>query len=252
MRQRSNLIHSLIFEFFNRNSMRLRLFGFPDESPHATPGPDDFYITRMMRAGLMELRVSGGISPHRPKLVDKTSRRPLTQSAAELLTQQSWGKQREGRRKRDRNRQIRRKYKVRHIYIRRKSREIKRGWNKYRDFNLKKKKKKTGNGFKGIFSRWVHSDCSSLTSFNWINEQVRPDFRIFTSPSEVGLQLFSFSLIKSTFSFFFFWTYMIQIYKFGLLFLSPHVVSWISQHAGAVASQHDAGGPRDTYITEHR
>lgn len=45
---------------------------------------------------------------------------------------------------------------------------------------------------------------------------------------------------------------MIQIYKFGLLFLSPHVVSWISQHAGAVASQHDAGGPRDTYITEHR
>lgn len=95
MRQSSNLIHSLFFAFFNRNSMRLRLFGFPDESPHAIPGPDDFCITRMMRAGLMELRVSGGISLHSPKLVDKTSLRPLTQSTAKLLTQQSWAKQEE-------------------------------------------------------------------------------------------------------------------------------------------------------------
>lgn len=75
--------------------MRLRLFGFPDESPHAIPGPDDFCITRMMRPGLMELRVSGGISLHSPKLVDKTRLRPLTQSSAKLLTQQSRQKQRE-------------------------------------------------------------------------------------------------------------------------------------------------------------
>ncbi|KAK5890197.1 hypothetical protein CesoFtcFv8_013744 [Champsocephalus esox] len=69
--------------------MRLRLFGFPDESPHAIPGPDDFCITRMMRPRLMELRVSGGISLHNQKLVDKTRLRPLTQSTAKLLTQQS-------------------------------------------------------------------------------------------------------------------------------------------------------------------
>lgn len=95
MRQSNNLIHSLIFAFFNRNSMRLRLFGFPDESPHAIPSPDDFCITRMMRPGLMELSVSGGISLHSPKLVDKTRLRPLTQSTVKLLTQQSWEKQRE-------------------------------------------------------------------------------------------------------------------------------------------------------------
>lgn len=75
--------------------MRLRLFGFPDESPHAIPGPDDFCITGMMRPGLMELSVSGGISLHSPKLVDKTRLRPLTRSTGELLTQQSWEKQTE-------------------------------------------------------------------------------------------------------------------------------------------------------------
>lgn len=66
--------------------MRLRLSGFPDESPHAIPGPDDFCITRMMRPGLMELRVSGGINLYSPKLVDKTRLSPLTQSTR-LLTQ---------------------------------------------------------------------------------------------------------------------------------------------------------------------
>lgn len=75
--------------------MRLRLFGFPDESPHAILGPDDFCITRMMRPGLMELRVSGGISLYSLRLVDKTWLCPLTQSTAKLLTQQSWEKQRE-------------------------------------------------------------------------------------------------------------------------------------------------------------
>ena len=74
--------------------MRLRLFGFPDESPHAILGPDDFCITRMMRPGLMELRVSGGISLYSTKLVDKTRPCPLTQSTAKLLTQQSWEEQR--------------------------------------------------------------------------------------------------------------------------------------------------------------
>lgn len=69
--------------------MRLRLFGFPDESPHAILGPDDFCITKMMLPGLMELRVSGGISLHSPELVDKTGVCPLTQSTTKLLTQQS-------------------------------------------------------------------------------------------------------------------------------------------------------------------
>lgn len=73
--------------------MRLRLFGFPDESPHAIPGPDDFCITGMMRPGLMELRVSGGISLHNPKLVDQTRLRPLIQSTGHLLTRQSRQKQ---------------------------------------------------------------------------------------------------------------------------------------------------------------
>lgn len=99
MRQSSNLIHSLIFAFFNRNSMRWRLFGFPDESPHAIPGPDDFCITRMMRPGLMELSVSGGIRLHSPKLVDKIRLCPLTQSTGKLLTQQSWEEQRQAERR---------------------------------------------------------------------------------------------------------------------------------------------------------
>lgn len=88
-RQSSNLNQSLIFVCINRNSMRLRLFGFPDESPHAILGPDDFCITKMMLPGLMELRVSGGISLHSPELVDKTRVCPLTQSTTKLLTQQS-------------------------------------------------------------------------------------------------------------------------------------------------------------------
>lgn len=110
MRQSSNLIHSLIFAFFNRNSMRWRLFGFPDESPHAIPGPDDFCITRMMRPGLMELSVSGGIRLHSPKLVDKIRLCPLTQSTGKLLTQQSWEEQRQTeRRRRRREREMERK-----------------------------------------------------------------------------------------------------------------------------------------------
>ncbi|MEQ2302487.1 hypothetical protein AMECASPLE_007289 [Ameca splendens] len=75
---------------FSRISMELRLFGFPVQSPHAIPGPDDFCITKMMLLGLMELSVSGGISLHSPRLVDLKIRLcPLTQSAARLLTQQS-------------------------------------------------------------------------------------------------------------------------------------------------------------------
>lgn len=69
--------------------MELRLFGFPVQSPHAIPDVDDYCITKMMLPGLMELRVSVGISLHSPELVDKIRVRPLTQSAAKLLTQQS-------------------------------------------------------------------------------------------------------------------------------------------------------------------
>lgn len=56
--------------------MRLKLFGFPDESPHAIPGPDDFCITKMMWLGLMELTVSRGISHHSPKMVYRSRMRP--------------------------------------------------------------------------------------------------------------------------------------------------------------------------------
>lgn len=88
-RQSSDFIHSLIFAFFYRNSMRLKLFGFPDESPHAIPGPDDFCITKMMWLGLMELTVSRGISHHSPKMVYRSRVRPLTQCSTKVLSQQS-------------------------------------------------------------------------------------------------------------------------------------------------------------------
>lgn len=89
LRQSNDFIHSLIFAFFYRNSMRLKLFGFPDESPHAIPGPDDFCITKMMWLGLMELTVSRGISHHSPKMVYRSRVRPLTQCSTKVLSQQS-------------------------------------------------------------------------------------------------------------------------------------------------------------------
>lgn len=88
-RQSSNFIHSLIFAFFYRNAMRLKLFGFPDESPHAIPAPDDFCITEMMWLGLMELTVSRGISHHSPKMVYRPRMPPLTQCSTKVLSQQS-------------------------------------------------------------------------------------------------------------------------------------------------------------------
>lgn len=47
--------------------LKLGVFGFPDESPHAIRGLDDFCITKMMLLGLMEPRVSEGISSHGTK-----------------------------------------------------------------------------------------------------------------------------------------------------------------------------------------
>lgn len=44
------------------NSVWLGLFGFPDESPNVILGSDDLCITRMVRPGMMELRVSGDIN----------------------------------------------------------------------------------------------------------------------------------------------------------------------------------------------
>lgn len=69
--------------------MRLKLFGFPDESPHAIPGPDDFCITKMMWLGLMEPTVSRGISHRSPKMVYRSRVCPLTQCSTKVLSQQS-------------------------------------------------------------------------------------------------------------------------------------------------------------------
>lgn len=69
--------------------MRWMLFGFPDESPHAIPGPDDFCITEMMWPRLMELSMSGGIR-HESKNGLQTQSVPPTQSNAQGNVRKDW------------------------------------------------------------------------------------------------------------------------------------------------------------------
>lgn len=90
--------------------MRLKLFGFPDESPHAIPGPDDFCITKMMWLGLMELIVSRGISHHSPKMVYRSRVCPLTQCSTKVLSQQSHKNRKKGWRMEMQNKQTERVY----------------------------------------------------------------------------------------------------------------------------------------------
>lgn len=154
--------------------MRLKLFGFPDESPHAIPGPDDFCITKMMWLGLMELTVSRGISHQCPKMVYRSGVRPSTQRSTTVLSQQSHKNWKRCGRMESKCSQKKTEW----VYLSVKEKTDKRTKFAKRFCFFLPVTQIRGNTFKFFFfllgSLWFPP---SLTSFNWINEQVQPDLR---------------------------------------------------------------------------
>lgn len=122
----------------------------------------------------MELTVSGGISHHSPKMVHRSKVRPLTQCITKVLTQHSHN---------NRKRPTRLEMAIKSSQ---KNTELSFTGRKHQQERAKFAKRLcfcfflhvtqlTGNTLKAFFLLGSLWSPPSLTSFNWINEQVRPD-----------------------------------------------------------------------------